>query len=79
MFWFDVVGWVASAAVLATFCMNTMMPLRVLAIISNVLFCLFGASAHIYPVNPAFDPAARESDAINPDLAVGSTNAGCAR
>jgi hypothetical protein len=50
MFWFDVVGWVASAAVLATFCMNTMMPLRVLAIISNVLFCAFGAGARIYPV-----------------------------
>jgi len=43
-------GWAASAAVLATFCMNTMMPLRVLAIISNVLFCAFGAVAHIFPV-----------------------------
>jgi len=44
------IGWAASAAVLATFCMNTMMPLRVLAIISNVLFCAFGALAHIFPV-----------------------------
>ena len=44
------VGWAASAAVLATFCMNTMIPLRVLAIISNVLFCAFGAVAHIFPV-----------------------------
>jgi hypothetical protein len=44
------IGWAASAAVLATFCMNTMMPLRVLAIISNVLFCAFGAIAHIFPV-----------------------------
>jgi CRP/FNR family cyclic AMP-dependent transcriptional regulator len=50
MSWTDVAGWSVSAAVLATFCMNTMIPLRVLAIISNVLFCLFGASAHIYPV-----------------------------
>jgi CRP/FNR family transcriptional regulator, cyclic AMP receptor protein len=50
MSWTDVVGWAASAAVLATFCMSTMMPLRVLAIISNVLFCAFGAIAHIYPV-----------------------------
>jgi CRP/FNR family cyclic AMP-dependent transcriptional regulator len=49
-FWIDMVGWAASAAVLATFCMNTMMPLRVLAIISNVLFCAFGAVAHIFPV-----------------------------
>jgi hypothetical protein len=43
IFWIDMVGWAASATVLATFCMNTMMPLRVLAIISNVLFCAFGA------------------------------------
>lgn len=50
MSWIDVVGWAASAAVLATFCMNTMVPLRVLAIVSNVLFCAFGAVAHIYPV-----------------------------
>jgi CRP/FNR family cyclic AMP-dependent transcriptional regulator len=50
MSWIDVVGWAASAAVLATFCMNTMLPLRVLAIVSNVLFCAFGAVAHIYPV-----------------------------
>ena len=50
MFWIDMVGWAASAAVLATFCMNTMMPLRVLAIISNVLFCAYGAVAHIFPV-----------------------------
>ena len=50
MSWIDVVGWAASAAVLATFCMNTMVPLRALAIVSNVLFCAFGAVAHIYPV-----------------------------
>ena len=50
IFWIDMVGWAASAAVLATFCMNTMMPLRVLAIISNVLFCAFGAVAHIFPI-----------------------------
>ena len=50
MSWIDIVGWVASAAVLATFCMNTMTPLRILAIISNVLFCTFGAIAHIFPV-----------------------------
>jgi len=50
IFWIDMVGWAASATVLATFCMNTMMPLRVLAIISNVLFCAFGAIARIFPV-----------------------------
>jgi CRP/FNR family transcriptional regulator, cyclic AMP receptor protein len=30
--------------------MSTMISLRVLAIVSNVLFCAFGAIAHIYPV-----------------------------
>ena len=50
-FWVDMVGWGASAAVLATFCMNTMIPLRVLAIISNVLFFAYGAIADIFPVS----------------------------
>ena len=48
--WIDAIGWAASAAVLATFCMSRMVSLRVLAIVSNVLFCAFGAIAHIYPV-----------------------------
>jgi CRP/FNR family transcriptional regulator, cyclic AMP receptor protein len=46
----DFVGYAASATVLATFCMSTMIPLRVIAILSNVLFSLFGFWAHIYPV-----------------------------
>jgi CRP/FNR family transcriptional regulator, cyclic AMP receptor protein len=50
MTWTDFVGYTASAAVLATFCMSTMIPLRVTAIVSNVLFSLFGAWAHVYPV-----------------------------
>jgi CRP/FNR family cyclic AMP-dependent transcriptional regulator len=50
MLWIDAIGWVASAAVLATFCMSTMVSLRALALVSNVLFCAFGAIAHIYPV-----------------------------
>ena len=36
--------------VLATFCMQTMMPLRLTAILSNILFASFGLWAHIYPV-----------------------------
>jgi len=40
---------------------------------------VWGQCAYLPGTNPAFDPAARERDAINPDLAVGSTNAGCAR
>ena len=50
MTWIDVLGYLASASVLITFCMSTMVPLRVVAIGSNVLFIAFGAFAHVYPV-----------------------------
>ena len=50
MGWVDLVGYVASASVLATFCMSKMVPLRYVAISSNILFATFGALAHIYPV-----------------------------
>jgi CRP/FNR family cyclic AMP-dependent transcriptional regulator len=46
----DILGYAASVSVLATFCMSTMVPLRAIAIGSNVLFATFGALAHIYPV-----------------------------
>jgi len=46
----DALGYTASAMVLATFCMTSMLPLRLLAIGSNLLFISFGALAHIYPV-----------------------------
>jgi CRP/FNR family transcriptional regulator, cyclic AMP receptor protein len=48
--WIDILGYAASLSVLATFCMSTMVPLRIVAISSNVLFASFGAFAHIYPV-----------------------------
>jgi CRP/FNR family cyclic AMP-dependent transcriptional regulator len=50
MNWIDALGYLASATVLATFCMNTMLTLRLLAICSNVLFISFGALADIHPV-----------------------------
>ena len=50
MIWIDILGYAASATVLATFCMNTMIPLRLTAILSNILFASFGLNAHIYPV-----------------------------
>jgi CRP/FNR family transcriptional regulator, cyclic AMP receptor protein len=50
MSWIDLLGYAASASVLLTFCMSTMVPLRLIAICSNVLFASFGALAHIYPV-----------------------------
>jgi hypothetical protein len=46
----DLLGYAASASVLITFCMSTMVPLRVVAIVSNILFATFGGLAHIYPV-----------------------------
>lgn len=50
MTWIDYLGYAASAAVFATFCMSTMIPLRVLAIGSNVLFVAYGYFDHVYPV-----------------------------
>ena len=46
----DLLGYAASAMVLATFCMSSMLSLRLVAIGSNVLFILFGFAAHIHPV-----------------------------
>ncbi len=50
MAWVDILGYAASATVLATFCMSTMIPLRVLALGSNVLFAAYGYFEHLYPV-----------------------------
>ncbi|MGA2891439.1 MAG: hypothetical protein ABSE22_01135 [Xanthobacteraceae bacterium] len=46
----DLLGYAASCAVLATFLMRTMVPLRLIGILSNVLFLGFGYAQHIYPV-----------------------------
>jgi hypothetical protein len=50
MSWVEILGYAASATVLATFCMSTMIPLRILALISNLLFCSYGYFDHLYPV-----------------------------
>ena len=50
MRWLDLLGFAAALAVLAGFCMNSILPLRRLALASNVLFVLYGLLAHIYPV-----------------------------
>jgi hypothetical protein len=44
------VGYLASALVLLTFCMNTMLSLRVVAICSNFAFISYGVGAGLYPV-----------------------------
>jgi len=46
----DILGYAASIAVLVTFLMPTMLPLRLVAIISNILFVVYGYAAHIPPV-----------------------------
>ena len=50
MSWVELLGYAASAAVLTTFCMSTMIPLRIVALGSNVLFCAYGYFDHLYPV-----------------------------
>jgi hypothetical protein len=48
MLWTNLLGYAASASVLASFCMSSMVPLRAVAICSNVLFAAFGALAHTF-------------------------------
>lgn len=50
MTWVTLAGYAASLMVFATFCMRTMVPLRLAAIGSNVCFIVYGAAAEIYPV-----------------------------
>ena len=50
MSWVEILGYAASAAVFATFCMSTMIPLRIVALGSNILFCAYGYLDHLYPV-----------------------------
>jgi CRP/FNR family cyclic AMP-dependent transcriptional regulator len=50
MNWIEAVGYLASALVLATFCMSTMVPLRVIAICSNIAFILYACYGGLYPV-----------------------------
>jgi len=50
MSWVDSLGFCASFAVLASFCMTTIVPLRVFALVSNIVFSACGLLAHLYPV-----------------------------
>ena len=50
MVWVDIVGYAAAVAVLGSFCMTTIVPLRILAVVSNLLFGTYGIMAHLYPV-----------------------------
>jgi hypothetical protein len=46
----DLLGYSAGLAVLATFCMSSIVPLRIVAMVSNLLFVSYGLLAHLYPV-----------------------------
>src|SRR5947209_9217703 len=51
MSWTEAVGYLASALVFATFCMTSMIPLRVAAIGSNVAFIIYAAAlGPLYPI-----------------------------
>src|SRR5581483_6956359 len=51
MSWTEAVGYLASALVFATFCMTSMIPLRVAAIGSNVAFIVYAvALGPLYPI-----------------------------
>src|SRR5437773_7281929 len=46
----DYIGYLASVLVLCTFCARTMIPLRIIALASNVAFLAYGGLLHLYPV-----------------------------
>src|SRR5678815_44072 len=48
--WVQLVGYAASVLVFSTFYMKTMIPLRCVAIASNVAFLTYGYFAGLYPV-----------------------------
>ena len=50
MNWIEAAGYLASALVLATFCMKTMIALRCAAVCSNVAFVVYGFYDNLYPV-----------------------------
>lgn len=46
----DAIGFAASALVFLTFCMRTLLPLRLVALISNLLFIAYGLAAGLVPI-----------------------------
>lgn len=50
MGWVEIAGYIASALVFATFCMKTMIPLRIAAIVSNLVFIVYAFFGGLYPI-----------------------------
>ena len=75
MLWVDVLEYAASAAVLSTFCMSTMIPIRKISINKSVLVnditsaCFYGRDVKIYGTDIWNGPLAaftlQETDGLN--------------
>jgi hypothetical protein len=48
--WVDLAGYVASSLVFLTFYMKDMIPLRIVALCSNVAFLVYAGSLHLAPI-----------------------------
>jgi hypothetical protein len=85
--WVDLAGYVASSLVFLTFYMRGMIPLRLVALCSNVAFLIYALSLHLAPIvilHGALIPVnvsrliaawrAENADLARPNLTVGSPN-----
>jgi hypothetical protein len=50
VWWVDLVGYIASSLVFLTFYMKDMIPLRVVALCSNVAFLIYAGMLHLAPI-----------------------------
>jgi len=48
--WIEAAGYLASLLVFATFCMKTMVPLRIVAVLSNIAFMVYSSYGGLYPI-----------------------------
>lgn len=48
--WIEAAGYLASLLVFATFCMKTMVPLRIVAVLSNIAFIVYSSYGGLYPI-----------------------------
>jgi len=55
MSWIDFLGFAAALSVLASFSMSTILALRTLALLSNVLFILYGLRSHLPRADPSYN------------------------
>ena len=46
----EAIGWIASALTVGAYAMNTMLPLRVLAVLSSVFFLIYGLLLSVWPL-----------------------------